>query len=280
MSVESSDVGAQESLSEIIKGSPEPKSEPVKVEAKVETEAKSEPKEAAKAETAPAEKAERPRGEDGKFKAKEPEAKAEPAKDEQPKPQRPDWVNGLIAERRKRQAAEAQQQAKPKTDFFENADKAFDERLGEREQKWNERHFKMSLKLAQAHPSRTDYEDVATAFAEAAERDPRLIDAMRADDDPGEFIYVVGKQIRELSDVNGDIGKYREKVKAEFSGQLAEKDKKITALESELAKTKKQYEDLSTIRGSLNTRTSGRTSVAETDEDDLKSIVRFGNSKQ
>lgn len=273
MSVESSEVGAEPSLSEIIKGSPEP-SEPVKVEPKAEPEPKSEPKEAAKAEPAQAEKAERPRGEDGKFKAKEPEAAKE--KPQQP---RPDWVNGLIAERRKRQAAEAnaQQQQKPKTDFFENPDKAVEERVGASEQKWNERFFKLSLKAAQAQASRTDYEDVATAFAEAAERDPRLIDAMRADDDPGEFIYVVGKQIRELGDVNGDIGKYREKLKAEFSAELSEKDKRLAAAESELAKLKKQYEDLSTIRGSLNTRTSGRTSVAETDDDDLKSIVRFGN---
>lgn len=270
MSVEESDVGAQESLSEIIKGSPEPKSEPAKVEAKAEPEAK--PAESAKAEKAEPAKAEPARGEDGKFKAKEPEAAKEPQK--QP---RPDWVNGLIAERRKRQAAEAIAQPKPKTDFFENAEKAFDERLGEREQKWNERFFKLSLKAAQAQASRTDYEDVATAFAEAAERDPRLIDAMRADDDPGEFIYVVGKQIRELGDVNGDIGKYREKLKAEFSAELSEKDKRLAAAESELAKLKKQYEDLSTIRGSLNTRTSGRASVAETDDDDLKSIVRFGN---
>lgn len=274
MSVEASDVGAEESLSDIIKGSPEP-SEP-KVEAKAEPEApKAEPKELAKAEP---EKAEPLRGEDGKFKAKEPEAKApETPKAAEPQKARPDWVNGLIAERRKRQAAEAAAQPKPKTDFFENADRAFEERLGEREQKWNERFFKLSLKAAQA--TRTDYEEVATAFAEAAERDSRLIDAMRADDDPGEFIYVVGKQIKELGDVNGDIGKYREKVKAEFSEQLTSKDKQIAALEAELAKTKKQYEDLSTIRGSLNTRTSGRTSVAETDEEDLKSIVRFGNSK-
>lgn len=271
MSTESAEVGAQESLADIIKGT-----EPAKVPEPVKTEAKSEPPPAKTEEPA---KAERPRGDDGKFKSKEEPAKEATKPEEEPqKTAKPDWVNGLIAERRKRQAAEAAAAKPPaKTDFFENAEKAFDERIGEREAKWNERFFKLSLKAAQG--SRTDYDDVATAFADAAERDPRLIDAMRADDDPGEFIYVVGKQIRELGDVGGDIGKYRDKVRGEFSTQLSDKDKRIAALEAEVEKSKKDYEALSTVRGSLNTRTSGRTSVAGTDDDDLKSIVRFGNAK-
>ena len=275
MSVEASEVGAEESLSDIIKGA-EPKSEPTaKAEPEPKAEAKAEPaKEPAKAEPE--------RGADGKFKAKEPEKAAEPAKEPEKAPEkaRPDWVNGLIAERRKRQAAEAaaqQQQPAKKTDIFENPDQAVAERVGERTQGMEAKLFKLSLKAAQA--SRTDYEEVATAFLQAAERDPRLIDAMRADDDPGEFIYVVGQQLKELGDVGGDIGKYREKVKAEFSTQLTEKDKRITALESELAAQKKQFEDLSTIRGSLNARGSTKTTVAQTDDEDLKSIVRFNSSK-
>jgi len=282
MSTVESELGAEPSLSSILSGKDDSPSAPV-----TESPKPTEPAPAATPEPEPA-KAEatttQPRGEDGKFKAKSetaatPETKpaAEPPQAAKPKVD----VSALIAERRKRQAAEAETRAAqqaPKPDFFENPERAIDNRVSATEARLKAQMFRLSEKAARnAHSA--DYDTVAQAFADAAERDPRLIDALQADDDPGELIYTLGKHIVELADVGGDLGLYREKVSTELKGQLSERDTRIKALEAEIEGLKKQYENLSTVKGSLNTRTSAASASAQVpDEEDTKSIVRFKRS--
>lgn len=280
MSTEAIEVGAEPSLASILSeaepttiANAEP--EPARAAAPVVTTAKAEP---AKAEPA--------RGPDGKFAAK-PEATATteaPTTEKSetaPQSERPDWVNGLIAERRKRQAAEravaqpSTEQGQPaKPDFFENPERAVDERVSERSAELDGKFFKLSLKAARA--THADYDEAGRAFTEAAQRDPRLVELLRADEDPGELIYSIGTQIRELSDVNGDIVRYREKVTAEARAQLGEKDTRIKTLEQEVDGLKKQLSDLSTVGRSLNTTTSARpAAVHETDDEPLSALTRF-----
>lgn len=263
-----SEVDAEPSLAEILSDAPAP--EP---EAKAEPEAAPEPAEP--------EKPQRERDESGKFKAKEPEKEPEVTEEDKPKG-KPDGIAALIAERRKRQELEKQLEAvksqQPKTDFFQDPDKAFQERFSTETAKQSERFFNMSVKLARIQPGREDYDEAAQSFVEAAEADPRLYDQLRGDEDPGEFIYTVGKQIKELADVGGDIGQYRQKVTSELQTQISERDKRLQALEAELASVKKQYEELSTVGRSLNQQGSGRSTVVMTDDDPLEDILRFGKT--
>jgi hypothetical protein len=153
-----------------------------------------------------------------------------------------------------------------------------DQRVSQGTAELDGKFFRLSLKAAKA--GRADYDEAGAAFAEAAKRDPRLVDALRADDDPGELIYAIGTQIRELSDVGGDILAYRSKVTAESAAKLTALEAQSKAKDAEIEALKRQLSELSTVGRSLNTTTSARPVAAhDADEDDVRTIVRFGNHK-
>lgn len=211
------------------------------------------------------------RDESGKF------AKTEPEKSEKPPLSKAD-VAAIIDERRRRQEAEdklrALTQDKPKTDIFENPEQAIQERLDEKLAPINERFFKMSMKAAKT--GRDDFEEVAGVFAEAAEKDPQLWNAFRSSDDPGEYAYSIGKQLRELGDVGGDITKYREKVTSEMRAELTKRDEQINALRAQLEAVQKSQSELSSVPRSLNNKGSGASPKSEdADPEDITQIVRF-----
>lgn len=267
----------QESLSSILSGSPATDVKPAESAAAAPSAAKepeSKPIETAKPVE---EKPDRARDEAGKFaKAERPEEK--PA--EKPRAD----VAAIMDERRKRQALEQRireleggQKPKEKPSVFENEDAAISSRVDERTGPLQERLFKQSMKLARLTYGES-FSAAEAAFAEAAERDDRLVAAWQAADDPGEYVYAVGLQIRELADVGGDFMKYREKVTGELKGQLSEKDTRIKALEGELEALKKAHADLESLPSSLNGATSGPSpKVTDADADSLNKIVRFGN---
>lgn len=265
-----------ESLSDIMAGAtPFVRSEaaPVKAEPKAETkpEAKAEPEKKAepeaKAETKPDDKADKPeskeRDEHGRFTKTVPQ-------------------EALHAERRKRQELEArleaQTQQKPKTSVFEDEDKAISERVDAALSPYKERFFKLSIKAARNVTGRDDFDAIMDSFADAAENDPRLSAQLRESDDPGEFLYTVGKQIRELADSGGDIVKYGEKKTAAVKAALDTANARIKALEAEVEKLKTAKQDLDEVPTSLNEKSSGPAPKSgEEDPEDLKAIVRFGN---
>jgi hypothetical protein len=191
-------------------------------------------------------------------------------------------VGAIIAMRQRLQAAEnrvkqlegGDKVAKPSV--LDDEDKAFSTRIDEGTRGLREQNYHLSVKLARMEHG-TDFGAAEEAFANAAEHDDQLIAALRASADPGEYIYTVGLQIKELADVGGDFVKYREKVTAESRTQLAEKDTRIKALEAENAELKKQKTDLETLPRSLNSRTSATPAAGSEDPEDLKSIVKFGN---
>lgn len=240
-----------ESLNDILHGSSTP-SEPEKVDEVVqETEPQPEP---------------------------QPEPEAE-KKTEKPELSRRD-VAAIIDERRKRQELEAklkEYQNKPqeKPSVFEDEDKAISVRLDEGTRTLRETLFKQSVKLARME-HKDAYAEAETAFMEAAEADPRLYESLRNSDDPGEYIYHIGLQIKELSDVGGDFIKYREKVSSQYKVKLSEQEQQIAALKAENEALKKAQQDLETLPRSLNKATSVTApKIGEQDPEDIKSIVRF-----
>lgn len=158
--------------------------------------------------------------------------------------------------RQLREQLEKAQQPKPPPSVLEDEDGAFNARINQATAPLQEKLFRLSVKAAKNLPGREDYEEVAGAFMEAAEKDPKLMKAFRDADDPGEYAYSVGKQIRELSDVGGDIIKYGEKKRAEGSAEVATLKDEIKVLKAEIESLKSSKEKQSKVPQSLNSEQS------------------------
>lgn len=224
-------------------------------------------------------KADRSRDEEGRFKKAEEKAETpeKPAKQQMSSAD----VAAIIDERRKRQALESelaklrQEQARPteKPSIFDNEDAAIMSRVQEANQPLRETVYKLSVKAARG--VHNDFDEAAEAFADASGRDPRLIEGLRASDDPGEYIYTMGIHVRELADVGGDLMKYRDKVTSASQAKLDEQAKQIASLMSEIETLKKSQAEIAAVPRSLNALPSGAVKASDQDADDINSIVRF-----
>lgn len=228
----------------------------------------------------PEAKADRSRDENGRFAKTEEKPAAAPEKPAKQQMSSAD-VAAIIDERRKRQALESQlaelqrAQARPieKPSVFDNEDAAIRARMEEHSAPVREAIYKLSVKSARAIYK--DFDEAAQAFAEASDRDPRLIAGLRSSDDPGEFIYTMGIHVRELADVGGDLMKYRDKVTAASQSKLDEQAKQIAALTAEIDTLKKSQAELAAVPRSLNALPSAAAKVSDSDADDISNIVRF-----
>ena len=246
-----------------------------------------------KGETAaPPAATEQARDDAGKFaKVEEPsKAEGEPAKAVDPKPEdkpaekpRID-VAALIDERRRRQAAEARvkelegQKPEKAPSVFEDEDKAIGHRVDSGTRSLRESLFNQSVKIAQL-VHKEDYEEVSKAFLEASDKDERLIEALRRAEDPGEFIYTTGLQLKEMGDVGGDFVKYRAKLTGDLRAQLTERDAKIATLEKQIADLAAAQAELSTLPKSLNTRSAAPKAGEVEPDEDISQIARFNQRK-
>jgi hypothetical protein len=201
--------------------------------------------------------------------AKEPEAPAEEPKVEA-QPREPNGKfaktvpqEALHAERERRREVEARlaefekNQNKPKTSVLEDEDKAFTERLSEATRPLVQRLFNMSLAAAKRVPGREDFDDIYSFMNEEVQRHPELMRDIDAAEDPGEYIYSLGKTRKELSEVGGDLTKYREHAVASVSKELKAARARIQALEAEAEARKATDEKRSKIPSSTNTEQSG-----------------------
>jgi hypothetical protein len=225
------------------------------------------------------------RDESGRFKSKEepkveakaepevkPEAKAEAKPEVKPEPQS-EKPSGLLAalkaEREKRQQAEQRLAsleggAKADTsDFYEDPNKAVEERVNKLVAPIREKFFTQSMQAAsKAHD---DFEAAAEHFAKLLDIDPTLGQRWMQDEDPGEFIYRIGS----------DTPAHREAQAAKVKEQLSAKDTEIADLKAKLAAfegAKKAAED---VPESLNRQPSGAVPARESDKTDIHNIVRF-----
>lgn len=196
---------------------------------------------------------------------KEDEAKAEP--EDKPSPQRDDKgrfaktqapIAALIEERRKRQELEQELQryreSKPKTDFFEDPDKATTEHVREAMSPL-EREV-LDLKVQLQRLKNPDFDEVMMLVLEKAQADPLLKHQIDSAPDPMTFIYREGKRMKELADVDGDIAKYREKVLAEHSQKTTELETRLKALEAENRQLKESLNKREKVPQSLNAEPS------------------------
>lgn len=211
------------------------------------------------------------RDESGRFAKVE-----EPAKPELTKAD----VAAIIDERRKRQEMQReleglrqQQQAKPKTDIFENPEAAINERLAERLTPLETTIFKLQVELAKS--KMPDFDDAAKAFFTHAQGDPILMHQADTAPDQFAFIYREGKRLQELGDVGGDIVKYREKVTAEARAEVAKRDEQIKTLTAQMEALQKSQAELAAVPRSLNQLPVSTPKGSDTDPDDINNLVRF-----
>ncbi len=265
-------------------------SDKVEVSAPVEKETKVETTTDAKAATSAAEqttettetkaeKAAQSRDESGKF------AKAEekPAQQQTEKP-RPD-IAAIIDERRKRQALEKQiaelQAQKPaaKVSVFDNEDEAIRVRVDEATRPLREAHYNLSMRYARQLHGDT-FSSAEEAFMNAAEANPALYEGLRAASDPGEYVYLHGTFHKEMSEVGGDILKYRDKVTSDSASKLSAAAAEIATLKAQVEALTKSKTELEQIPTSLNGRASASPAVGDVSEEEISQIVRFGSNKR
>src|SRR5882724_4576447 len=274
-----------ESLSDILKGpssAPEPVAEPAdaKPAEPVATAAAPATPSVVKDE-ASADPAEKPtqRNEKGQFVKSESEPE---------KPAVTREVAGQIDERKKRQAAEAElrelrqasakQAETPKVSVFENEDKALSNATRREMSPITQRLVDQSLRIAKLTFG-DEFDRSLSAFNAEARKNPGLIQQMENASDPGQFVFDAGYWFSEMEPHGGSLSRRDEAKFGEFKTQVAERDNRIKALESELQLAKKSQAELEAVPTSLNRQASAGLSRGEsTDADDLRSIVRFGNN--
>jgi hypothetical protein len=183
-------------------------------------------------------------------------------------PLKPAELAAIIDERRKRQEAERElaELKGSKTeapDFFADPEKAVEAKVQQIVAPIREKFFKQSITTAAS--AHTDFEQAAEVFAGMVEADPALRSQWLADDDPGEFIYRAAT----------NTPAHREKFASELKSQLSAKDAEIAALKAELEGKSKAQAELSAVPKSLNNVASGVPKAADTQDDDIASIVRF-----
>jgi hypothetical protein len=198
--------------------------------------------------------------------AKEPEQKASTQRDEKgrfTKTEAAAPIAALIEERRKRQEAEARLQQyeaqKPKTDFFEDPAKATTEHVREAVSPL-EREV-LDLKVQLQRLKNPDFDEVMMLVLEKAQGDQLLKHQIDSSPDPLTFIYREGKRIKELADVDGDIGKYRDKVTAEERQRYADLETRYKALEAEVNALKAAQDKRAKVPQSLNAENSAPSST-------------------
>jgi len=274
-----SEESSEESLSSIVSfgAKPEP-IEPVKVEttepAKAESDNRDDKGRFAKAEK-PAEVA----------PESAPAAEPKPADKPPEKLSRAD-VAAIIDERKKRQELQAEldklRQTAPakKPSVFEDEDGAIRSRIDDATKPLRTMLFNQSMRYA-AKEYGDKFAEAQEGFMGATKTNPALITEWQNSDDPGEFLFRHGMFHKKLAAVNGDLTKFEEQVTASSKAELDALKTQFDALKAENEQLKASQTDLANLPKSLNNRSSAAAATAQAgDDEDLKSIVRFGNPKR
>jgi hypothetical protein len=153
-------------------------------------------------------------------------------------------LSALLSERERRQAAEAKLPKEPLPDIWEDPkayikaelDARETELLTKAEVKGRETFLRYTEDAARSRYP--DYEQMRTAFAKEAEKNPAVIGDLANAPDPGEYIYRQGKVINELQQVGGDLAAYRQRIEIEIrqkvEKELAERDAKLARIPQSL----------------------------------------------
>lgn len=162
----------------------------------------------------------------------EPETTSEPVAEE-PKPVVKDETAGLqaalLAERQKRQAAEAQLAEKPvekETFDWDDPDKTLERMESKFEAKFQQQFLSMSE--SQCRSRYGDYDEKYQVFVGMAQENPAVVNAMLQQADPAEYAYQLAKQKMFTDEVGSDPAAYEEKLRAKVRAEVeAEYNQKI-----------------------------------------------------
>ena len=211
----------------------------------------------------------------------------------EPKVAKPDetqpHVAAIIDERRKRQALEReiaelkqrvpQDQPKPPPSIWEDEEAAISHRVEAATGPLRAVLIDQSVNLAKLI-HKDDWQDAEDAFFEAVNANPDLAKQFRSAQNPGEFVYQAGVYHREMSRYGGSLAAMRDAIRGESTAKLTEAQARVQALEKELSDLKASKVEADSLPKSLNSRASSAVTVeTDTDDDDLKSIVLFGNKR-
>jgi hypothetical protein len=228
-----------------------------------------------KADAAPPAAERTERDEAGRFKSKadevENQVKEEKAPDKVPaKPEEKPTgqLAALMAERAKRQELERKLAALEKGgtephDFFTDPDKAVKELVAQQVAPIRQKFFERSLR--DAEKEHDDFDAAAENFSRLLDQHPALRERWLAEDDPGEFVYLVGSNTPE----------FRAARESKYRDEMSAKDAKIAALEAEIASVKNAQKAREEVPESLNRQPSGAVPRRDGDSEDINQIVRF-----
>lgn len=274
---------SDESLGAILGGSSafheQPKAEPAQVAAAAEP-VKVEPSESAEPV-----KASQPRDEVGKFAKPEPEVKAEPEPVEAKPEAKAKTPDSALAEMSRRlRAAEArvreyesQREQKPVPSVFEDEDSAIRSRVTQETSPLRAVLLDQSVELAKLRHS-DSWNEAESAFYEAVEANPALVDQFRNAINPGEFAYQHGMNHKVMSQYGGNVVAMREAIQKEGQAKLTEAQTRIKALEAEMQALKASKAEAESLPKSLNNRSSAPVGETPADAEDITQIVRFGKT--
>lgn len=161
--------------------------------------------------------------------------------------------------------------AAPKTDIFENPDKALDERFDPKLQRIQEAHNAEMIALYEdlARAKFSDFDAVMDEIKAEAEEDPALAQSIMAQlvshRNKPEALYKLVVNRREMKAVGGDLSKYKDTVTAEFKT-------KIGTLEAENKALKAQLDNLGKVPSSLNSEPSATRAAVEKQAAEPKSL--------
>jgi len=186
---------------------------------------------------------------EAKDKPGEGDAKAADAKDAKPEDQQePDRLadiqselkgikTALKKERDKNKALAAEQREEiPKTSWDEDPDKALEERLADQAQSLENRFYVMCENLVKA--DHDDFDKVVGTFMEEAEDNQALAgnvyQQMSGEANPALYLYNFAKNRAEMSEVGGDLSKYKESIEAPLNVKISELEKANKELTDQL----------------------------------------------
>lgn len=225
------------------------------------------------------------RDESGKFKASEPvkEPVPEPKEPEkkqesQPAAAQSGQMAALLAERARRQQAEADRQKleaelqrlrsggteQPATaDFYANPEQAVDERVARHLAPFRQTFISQSIELASR--SHEDFDDAIKHLMEAADQNPELQSMLVNHENPGEFAYFIGST----------TPAFRQSFAQKHTQRLGEKDAEIATLKARIAELESGQKAVAALPESLNRQPSGSVPARDSNDMDIRNIVRF-----
>lgn len=131
----------------------------------------------------------------------------------------------ITALQQQRQQVKPVEEAKPDdpdTDFFGNPVGFVTKQVGSVQQQIEQAMFqqRLAISIRTMREKHQDFGQAESAFMQAAQKDPRLVEQLRAHEFPAEFAYQIGKLHLEAAEIGGDIGAWKERERQRIRDEL------------------------------------------------------------